>query len=1340
MKRIFLSLIITLSFVNIQASNILVSEENEAPWAYTISSPNGGRLVITEEYGTIVSQNYVKTKLYTLEKETDGIRFTVLETNKPQTANGYCYFVLGEFTIFDANGNIVEYTATSNADYNEYHGPDGDGIPALNDGVLNNFFHSDYSSSTAPDAHHYIELTFDEPVNAFSIEWYGRPNNSNYEFSPTISGITPKGYEFTADMVIIDDDDDDDDDDIIEDNEDEEDDTVYYNTVDVFTEPCLFVSLSNGGIDAYSLKTLAKEQYKDNDTLYIPLTSGNTIKYHVSEYTGISNKVPEFPYFTSYKFNNKYNANLNTDVVADCKNETIEVTLNAIGKSLTASFQLSEERAVAYIGNKLQTSKETRNRFENDVKYTVTYPGYNIIQNVKVKDGSYKDIKIPFGRVYTIATQWLTDNGEVPRIDIDMIHSEWDITKETYLDAKFTISGFGVYDNFEDSVQIKGRGNSTWGYPKKPYRLKFASKVKPFGLTKGKSWVLLANYQYGALMANAIAMKVGQLANVPYTNHIIPVELYINGEYKGNYMFTEHIGMSNNSVDIDEDLGYMLELDDYFDEDFKFRSSRYYLPVNVKDPDLYDYSEEERNEKFNIIKEDFKNFENALFNNEEIGKYLDLDAAARFLLVNELILNMELCHPKSTFLWKGDMYSSESKITFGPLWDFDWAFGYEKTRSYFDIDYKSEMLSIAHATYGKNFFHELMKNKEFKKHYYKVWKEFIKKGYIEEVKEYISDYYTFVESSFMNNANMWAGDGYDYGTKIETMQNWMQNRHDYIAANLKKYDITDLIHTIVGDIDCNDLLTIHDIALLADYLIDKTDENFNTGKADIDNNGNVDNSDLKMTVNLVANSDPVPPMYYYNTPVSQTSIIAMNGTSVSEDIINIPVYLQNNKEGIKAIQADITVPSDIWIDNISTKNKANGDTVVYVQITSELYRVVAYNKNGTPFACDTPVFDIKLSNSGYTSEAGVAQIKDILVVDSANIEKRINDAQFDITNKEEYSIIYIVDGEIYKVVTLEKGKNITLIEEPTKAGYTFSGWSDAPANMPANDIVIEGTFTHAVLHGDANMDGVVSISDIVTVINYILEKPVNTFNFTAADVTGNENISIGDVVGIVNIILNSVVEKTSDYIAKRSAIVQSDNHLSMSDVSGEAGIVSMPVTLSNSVAYTAFQMDVELPEGATITSASLSKRATISHSITWHSIYNNKVRLIAYSPTNAAFIGNDGELVTLNIEAADGTNGIVTVDNVLMATTEGIENAISGCGAAIEINGTTAIGSNSADATIKINGNCITLVNANDCNVTIYSTEGVLVEKIDNYSGEEIMLDNGIYIIRIENKTVKIKI
>ena len=58
-----------------------------------------------------------------------------------------------------------------------------------------------------------------------------------------------------------------------------------------------------------------------------------------------------------------------------------------------------------------------------------------------------------------------------------------------------------------------------------------------------------------------------------------------------------------------------------------------------------------------------------------------------------------------------------------------------------------------------------------------------------------------------------------------------------------------------------------------------------------------------------------------------------------------------------------------------------------------------------------------------------------------------------------YTITYIVDGGVYKTATVEYGTEIPTVEAPTKEGHTFSGWSEAPAIMPADDITINGTFT-----------------------------------------------------------------------------------------------------------------------------------------------------------------------------------------------------------------------------------------------------------------------------------------
>ena len=128
---------------------------------------------------------------------------------------------------------------------------------------------------------------------------------------------------------------------------------------DIFKEPCLFVYLTDGGVDAYPLNTIEGKYYTDGDSTYIKLLSGNVVRYHTDEYLYIDTEIPILPYMTSYKFNNKYNPNLNKDVGATITDGNINVRLNAIGKSLTASFQLSDDDAIAYIGNDLQTSKES---------------------------------------------------------------------------------------------------------------------------------------------------------------------------------------------------------------------------------------------------------------------------------------------------------------------------------------------------------------------------------------------------------------------------------------------------------------------------------------------------------------------------------------------------------------------------------------------------------------------------------------------------------------------------------------------------------------------------------------------------------------------------------------------------------------------------------------------------------------------------------------------------------------------------------------------------------------------------------------------------------------------
>ena len=58
-----------------------------------------------------------------------------------------------------------------------------------------------------------------------------------------------------------------------------------------------------------------------------------------------------------------------------------------------------------------------------------------------------------------------------------------------------------------------------------------------------------------------------------------------------------------------------------------------------------------------------------------------------------------------------------------------------------------------------------------------------------------------------------------------------------------------------------------------------------------------------------------------------------------------------------------------------------------------------------------------------------------------------------------YKLAYVVDGTEYKTVEIAYGASITLEATPTKEGYIFSGWSEIPETMPAKDVVVTGSFT-----------------------------------------------------------------------------------------------------------------------------------------------------------------------------------------------------------------------------------------------------------------------------------------
>jgi len=278
-------------------------------------------------------------------------------------------------------------------------------------------------------------------------------------------------------------------------------------------------------------------------------------------------------------------------------------------------------------------------------------------------------------------------NGEVKRYTIRLdsftklpvilinTENESDITsKEEYVKGELTFIGKDYNDPYyKKEIKIRGRGNSTWKQPKKPFQIKFDKKVSFFDMKEDKKWVLLANYLDKTMSRTAIAYEMGYLSNLDWTANSDFSEVFLNGKYIGTYQISEKVEEDDHRVKIGKN-GFLLEVDQMNrikDDDVYFKTPRNNL-FNIKDPEI-SYSSDE----FNYIKNYISNVETVLYgnnyNNEKNGykTLIDIDSFVDWVLINEISKNNDAQFWSSTYM---TLIPGE-KLKMGPIWDFDLAFG-----------------------------------------------------------------------------------------------------------------------------------------------------------------------------------------------------------------------------------------------------------------------------------------------------------------------------------------------------------------------------------------------------------------------------------------------------------------------------------------------------------------------------------------------------------------------------------------------------------------------------------------------------------------------------------------
>ena len=288
--------------------------------------------------------------------------------------------------------------------------------------------------------------------------------------------------------------------------------------------------------------------------------------------------------------------------------------------------------------------------------------------------------------IFESSTEEIIENEYIfPKMYVNTEYGRTINSKETYINCNVSITD-SLFNIANVEAGIRGRGNSTWAWAKKPYRIKFNEKQGLFGYGKAKSWTLIANHCDLSLARNYLALNLSKNTDdIGFTSTATYCSLYLNGSYQGLYLVCDQIQSGKTRININEELngdpaatGYLLEMDvkdrvvsegkiegiDYFT--IGTDTSKAYV---IKTPDTED---ELYNEVyFNFIKSYLEGVNTYLTakatkeNYDILASIIDMNSFADTYIISELFNNCDVG-------WSMYMYKdANDKLRSGPIWDFD---------------------------------------------------------------------------------------------------------------------------------------------------------------------------------------------------------------------------------------------------------------------------------------------------------------------------------------------------------------------------------------------------------------------------------------------------------------------------------------------------------------------------------------------------------------------------------------------------------------------------------------------------------------------------------------------
>lgn len=283
--------------------------------------------------------------------------------------------------------------------------------------------------------------------------------------------------------------------------------------------------------------------------------------------------------------------------------------------------------------------------------------------------------------------------------------------------------------------KISLRGNSTRGYPKKPYSIKLKDAKPLCGMTEGKKWNLLAGWREGTKMNDKLVYDMADAIGLENSISSTWVDLYLNGEYNGIYLLCESISVENELEEDNEAINPNIEMAETFEylnmKGFEIEDGHDITGGYLLEKEFSLYYEEEENgfitdagnhfvikspqyaskRQVEYIRNYFQKIEDLIMERDpEYLKYLDLDGFTKRFLIDEISLNFDT-GITSMYFYKE---SGNDILYAGPVWDYDTALGSVAPKFGSGETWNSYEYSVLETETGlRQWYQILYKNDEF---------------------------------------------------------------------------------------------------------------------------------------------------------------------------------------------------------------------------------------------------------------------------------------------------------------------------------------------------------------------------------------------------------------------------------------------------------------------------------------------------------------------------------------------------------------------------------------------------------------------------------------------------